>query len=117
MTTTSGNNSFEMTVTATGGVLLEKLFLKISQNSQENTCARLFFNKVAGLKAATLLKKRLWYRCFPVNFARFLQTPFFKKNHRLTASEMTPSIMKIMAILTGNTISVFRKPLLPLHKK
>ena len=40
MTTTSGNNSFEMTVTATGGVLLEKLFLKISQNSQENTCAR-----------------------------------------------------------------------------
>ena len=40
MTTTSGNNSFEMTVTTTGGVLSEKLFLKISQNSQENTCAR-----------------------------------------------------------------------------
>ena len=30
------------------------------QNSQENTCARDFFNKVAGLRPATLLKKRLW---------------------------------------------------------
>ena len=23
-----------------------------------------------------LLKKRLWHRCFPVNFANFLRTPF-----------------------------------------
>ena len=29
-----------MLETATGGVLLEKVFLEISQNSQENTCAR-----------------------------------------------------------------------------
>ena len=28
---------------ATGGVLLEKVFLEISQNSQENTCARVSF--------------------------------------------------------------------------
>ena len=26
---------------------------------------------------ANLLKKRLWHRCFPVNFAKFLRTPFF----------------------------------------
>ena len=25
----------------------------------------------------TLLKKRLWHRCFPVNFVKFLRTPFF----------------------------------------
>ena len=25
----------------------------------------------------TLLKKRLWYRCVPVNFVKFLRTPFF----------------------------------------
>ena len=25
----------------------------------------------------TLLRKRLWYRCFSVNFATFLRTPFF----------------------------------------
>ena len=27
---------------------------------------------------ATLLKKRLWQRCFPVNFGKFLRTPFLQ---------------------------------------
>ena len=31
----------------------------------------LFFNKVAGLRPATLLKLRLWRWCFPVNFVKF----------------------------------------------
>ena len=35
---------------------LKKVFLKISQNSQENTCARGFFNKVADLKPAITIK-------------------------------------------------------------
>ena len=35
----------------------------------------LFFNKVAGLNPAALLKKRLWRRCFPVNFVKILSTP------------------------------------------
>ena len=48
----------------------------------------LFFNKVAGLKSATLLKRRLWpkacnvikkrLRCFPMNFAKFLRTPYLQ---------------------------------------
>ena len=42
----------------------------------KHLCQRLFFNKVAGLRPATLLKKSLWHRCFPVNFAKFLRTPF-----------------------------------------
>ena len=42
---------------ATGGVLYKKLFLKISQISQENTQLESVFNKVAGLQAATLLKR------------------------------------------------------------
>ena len=29
-----------------------------------------------GLRPATLLKKRLWLKCFPVNFAKFLRAPF-----------------------------------------
>ena len=37
-----------------------------------------FFNKIAGLRPATLLKKRLWHKCFPVNFAKFLRTPFLQ---------------------------------------
>ena len=40
----------------------------------------LFFNKIAGL--ATLSKKRLWYRCFPVNFVNLLGTPFFIEHLR-----------------------------------
>ena len=41
-------------------------------------CQSLFFNKVAGLRPATLLKKRLWRRCFSVNFAKFIRTPFLQ---------------------------------------
>ena len=36
----------------------------------------LFFNKVVGLRFATLLKNRFWRRCFLVNFSKFLRTPF-----------------------------------------
>ena len=35
-----------------------------------------FFNKLEGLRPAILLKERLWYSCFLVNFAKFLRTPF-----------------------------------------
>ena len=35
------------------------------------------FKKVSCLRIATFLRKRLWHRCFPVNFAKFLRTTFF----------------------------------------
>ena len=44
----------------------------------KHLCQSLFFNKVAGLRPATLLKKRLWHRCFPMNFAKFLRTSFLQ---------------------------------------
>ena len=53
----------------------------------KHLCQSLFFNKVAGLRPATLLKKRLWHRCFPVNFAKFLRTPFLTEHLLATASE------------------------------
>ena len=31
-------------------------------------------------KGATLLKKRLWHRCFPVNFVKFPRTPFLTEH-------------------------------------
>ena len=34
-------------------------------------CQSPFFNKVAGLRPATLLRKRLWHRFFTVTFAKF----------------------------------------------
>ena len=44
------------------------------------------FNKVAGLRPCRpLLKKRFWHRCFPVDFAKFLRTPFLTE-HPVSAS-------------------------------
>ena len=59
-------------------VFCKKMFFIISQISQESTCANLFLNKVADLRPATLLKKRLWHRCFPVNITKFLRTFFYR---------------------------------------
>ena len=41
-------------------------------------CQGLFLNKAAGLRFATLLKRRLGHSCFPVNFAKFLRTSFLQ---------------------------------------
>ena len=44
----------------------------------KHLCQSLFFNKVTGLRPATLLKKGLWHRCFLLNFAKFPRTPFLQ---------------------------------------
>ena len=48
--------------------------------TRKHQCQRLFFNKVAGLRPATLWKKRLLVQLFSLNFAKFLRTPFNKKH-------------------------------------
>ena len=55
---------------------VRKVFLEFSQNSQENTCARVSFLIKLLAWPVTLLKKRLQQSCFPVNFAKFLRTSF-----------------------------------------
>ena len=40
----------------------------------KHLCQSLFFNKTF----STLLKKRLWHRCFPVSFLKFLRTPLLQ---------------------------------------
>ena len=42
---------------ATRDALWKKVFLEISQNSQENTCASLFLNKVVGPALQLYLKR------------------------------------------------------------
>ena len=42
-------------------------------------CRILRKTTVSKLQATTLLKNRLWHRCFPLNFAKFLRTPFYKE--------------------------------------
>ena len=64
----------------------KKDILKNFVNSQENTRARVSFLIKLQLRPATLLKKRLWYTCFPMNFAKFLRTPFFYRTSLVAAS-------------------------------
>ena len=64
--------------------------LEISQNSQENTCARVsFFNKVA--------KKRLAH-VFSCEFCEISKNTFFREHLWTTASdnnEVTPILLKV----------------------
>ena len=79
---------------------VKKVLLEIFQNSQENTCDRDSFlimlqatrvSFLIKLQACNFIKKRLWrpatllkkglcHRCFPVNFEKFLKTPFFTEH-------------------------------------
>ena len=57
---------------------IKKVFLKMSLNSQgKHLSQSLYFNKVADLRPATLLKKKLWHRGFYVNFKKFARTLFY----------------------------------------
>ena len=56
------------------------LFLEISQNSQENTCARASSLLKLQAKVGNFIKKRLCFLVFPMNFAKFGRTPFLKKH-------------------------------------
>ena len=51
-----------------------KLFLKISQYSQENT----FLIKMQAFRPSALLKKKLEHRCFFANIEKLLRTPILK---------------------------------------
>ena len=53
-------------------VFYEKVFLKISQNLQENTCARIFINKetlaqVFSYEFCEIFKNTFFYRTLPVD--------------------------------------------------
>ena len=62
---------------ATGCVLYRKVFLKIPQNSQENTCARVSFN---------FIEKETLTQMFPCEFYKVFENTFFKEHLKATAS-------------------------------
>ena len=53
-------------------VIVLKNFAKVTEKL---LCRSFCFNKVAGLQAGTLLRKRFRQRCFPMNFVKYLRTP------------------------------------------
>ena len=60
----------------------EGVLKKFAKFTRKHQCRRFFSNDVVGLGPATLLKKRLRHRCFPVVSAKNLRTPFFTKHLR-----------------------------------
>ena len=68
-------------------VLCEKDVLRnFAKFTGKHQCQSHSLNKVAGLE--TLLRKRLCRRCFPVNFAKFLRTPFLQSTSRRLLLDM-----------------------------
>ena len=57
----------------------------------KHLCQGLFFNK----------KKRLWHRCFPVNFAKFLRTSFLQNTSERLLLEL-PFILYNKTIISSN---------------
>ena len=55
---------------------VKTVLLKCSQNSERETPVPESLFNIAGLRPATLLKKRPWHRCFHLDFGKFLRTLF-----------------------------------------
>ena len=63
-----GGDQKETTPAVTGGAFQKGDFKSSAKFTGKQLCQSLFFNKVF------YRKKRLWKRCFPVNFSKFLET-------------------------------------------
>ena len=62
---------------ATRRVLLKKgVFKNFAKFKGKYLLQSLLFNKVESPRGSTLLRKRLWHRCLPVNLTKFLRTTF-----------------------------------------
>ena len=85
---TNGRSSHQRCSVKKGGL---RNFAKFTG---KELCHNLFFNKVAGLRPATLLKKRLWHRCFRVN-CEILKNTFFTEHLRATASNICNGIFYV----------------------
>ena len=82
---------------------VKKVFLEISQNSQENLCQSPFFNKVTGLRPATLLKETL-AQVFSCEFCENSKNIFLHKTSLVAASETSCSQKIVFTIFLKKII-------------
>ena len=66
--------------------------------TRKHLCLNLFFDKVKLCRFSASLKTRLWRRCFPVNFAKFVRTPLLQNTTR-----------RLFLIIAVSTFNYFRK--------
>ena len=82
----------ERTEAIVGRYSVKKLFLEISQNSQENNFARDFFKLASGLQL--YLKKSL-AQVFSCEFGEISKKTFFYRTPPLAASEKVENLLRV----------------------
>ena len=92
----------------------KKMLWEISQNSQGNFCIEMsFFDKVKLCRSAPSLKARPQRRCFLVNFAKFVRTPFLQNTTRRrlliipTINKQYDTFLLTYAIFWGHNLLSF----------
>ena len=91
---------FQDTEGATRCVLWKKVFLEISAKFTGKPLYKsLFFNKVAGLRPATLLRKDTPAQVFPCEFNEISKNTFFIEHLWTTASEDISHVQSPLGIV------------------
>ena len=70
-------------------------------------CQSLFLHKIAGFRPVTLFKKRLWHRCFPVNFMKFLKAPFLQNTSRRLLLQFQDFSHKKLTLIHFSTLKIY----------
>ena len=70
---------------------VKKAFLEISQNSQENTCARVSFLKKVSVRPAVLLKRATLAQVFFCDFCEISRNTFYDRTPLVAASASRPT--------------------------
>ena len=84
------------------------VLINFAKFTEKHLCQSLFFNR------KILLKKQLWHRCFPANFAKFLRTPFLQNTSgRLLRSVVIHDlrVIKINFLITMDRRHLFPLPI------
>ena len=87
---------------------VKTLFLKISQNSQENTCGRTSFLKKLQASACNFIEKEGLAQVYPVNFAKILKT-FFYRTPLMAASAFLNLPGRYLQIAQQQTFTLITK--------
>ena len=89
--------------------VVQKVFCKkgvlrnFAKFTGKHLCYSLFFNKVAGLRVATLLKKETLAQCFPV---KFLRTTFYIEHLWWLLLSVFTTIAAFSSLLFSQTFSI-----------
>ena len=88
---------------------VKKIFLEISQNSQENTCARVsFFNKVTDLRpqACNLVKKETLAQVFYCEFCEISKNTFLQNTSGPLLLFLAEAFDKVLEYCIQRTLPV-----------